>query len=444
MLNAVVQFLAIWYFCQKFSHLDFKTKFSAFLKMVFPTNRAESLVLLTALCAYTSFAAYIALNYRIVFDDRIPWDAYFSFDNRSIVMTGGGFERHPLSNYFFDAVRELAFWFSGGKKDGVFRLVLAVCSAVTVSFSMLQIFKYLRNIIRLPVWISTLLAAFFGLFSTSILLSFTPETYTYTLFLLCLFNYYAALKFRKDEKIPASALTLATISVGGLTITNAAKVFIPVLFEKKLFRSWKNFLSAVYRVAISVIVFILLYLNRLNFDWHRIFTKTGEQYEKFSKPKVTPLWDMVSSWFFGGNILFSSFVIRDYHNKKDFQYKALFMDVYSSWMPYVFVALVLGLMIWSVIKNRKNMLVWMLFLSFLFDVIIHCGLKFGLHTSYIYGGHFVFAYPFLFGWLLYAYRNKPKYLAFLIGLISVMLLFLAANNLYRLTEFFDFLNAYYQ
>ena len=40
--------------------------------------------------SYGILGSYIALNYRIIFDDRIPWDAYFSFDNRSIVMTGGG------------------------------------------------------------------------------------------------------------------------------------------------------------------------------------------------------------------------------------------------------------------------------------------------------------------------------------------------------------------
>ena len=69
-----------------------------------------------SLTSYGILGSYIALNYRIIFDDRIPWDAYFSFDNRSIVMTGGGFERHPLSNYFFDFIREFALWISDGKR----------------------------------------------------------------------------------------------------------------------------------------------------------------------------------------------------------------------------------------------------------------------------------------------------------------------------------------
>ena len=115
-------------------------------------------------------------------------------------MTGGGFERHPLANYFFTWIRETALFFSGGKKDVNFRLALSLISALTVSLSVLQIFKYLRNIIGLPLFLNLLLVVFFSLFSTSILLSFTPETYTYTLFFLVLFNYYAALKLKKNDK----------------------------------------------------------------------------------------------------------------------------------------------------------------------------------------------------------------------------------------------------
>ncbi|WP_297984723.1 DUF6080 domain-containing protein [uncultured Chryseobacterium sp.] len=424
--------------------MNLKKKVTDFFATVFPSKKSEVAVFLFFLIAYGTLAFVIARDYRIVFDNRIPWDAYFSFDNRAIVMTGGGFERHPLSNYFFSWMKELALFISGGKIDATFRMVLALLSAFMVSLSLVQIFKYLRNIIRLPLWLSVLILVFFSIFSTNILLSFTPETYTYTLFLLCLFNYYAALKLRKGEKISGAALALATVGVGGLTITNAAKVFIPVAFEKDLFKSFKNILNAALRGIIAVAVFVLLYLYRLNFDINRIFDKTGEQYDKFSKPKITPLWDMISSWFFGGNMLFSNLIIRDYHNKKGFQYKALFMDVYSSWIPYVFVALVLVLVFWSWFKHFRNKLVQILMISLLFDVIIHCVLKFGLHTSYIYGGHFVFVFPLMIGWLFYGYRNSPKWLSLLRVLLLVITVYLGANNFIRMEEFFTFLEKYYR
>lgn len=424
--------------------MKFKQKAIDTLKTIFPSTGHEWFLFLFFLLGYGSLAHIIALDYHIVFDNRIPWDAYFSFDNRAIVLTGGGFERHPLSNYFFDGIRALALWYSGGKMDASFRWALSVLSASVISMSMVQVFKYLRNIIALPLGWSYSIVLFFSLFSTNILLSFTPETYTYTLFLLMLFNHYAAIKIKKEQPIPATALTLATVSIGGLTITNAAKVFIPILFEKNLFKSFKNLFNALGRSVMAVGIFVLLFLNRLNFDYTKIITKTGEQYEKFSQPKVTPLWDMIASWFFGGNILFSNFITRDYKSPKGFEYKALFMDVYSSWVPYIFVAMVLGLVVWSGIKNFKNPLVKILLLSFFFDILIHCVLKFGLHTSYIYGGHFVYVYPLLIGWLVFAYRKHRTALSILSGILLLLTLYLGFNNGIRMQEFFEFLERYYR
>lgn len=418
-------------------------KIRSFFSYIFPCYGVELIVFMLGLIGYGVLATIIAWDYRIVYDDRIPWDAYFSFDNRAIVTTGGGFERHPLANYFFDQIRELALFFSQGKRDGVFRLVLSWFSVVAISLSCVQVFKYLKNIIELPTYLALLLVLFFGFFSTNILLSFTPETYTYTLLFLLIFNYYAARRLQENKGISIMALTLGGVAIGGLTITNIVKVYIPLLFEKNVFRKGKALGSVLLKGFVSVAVFVLLYLNRVNFDVYRIFAKTGEQYEKFSKPKITPIWDMIVSWFFGGNVLFSNLVVRDYHNKKGFEYKALFMDTYSTGLPYVFVGLLLGLVLWSYIKNFRNTFVQILMISFLVDITIHCVLKFGLHTSYIYGGHFVFIYPLMIGWLFFAYRKSPKMLSFLASVLGVMTFYLIINNIYRMEEFFIFLNTFY-
>lgn len=396
------------------------------------------------IAAYGILGSYIAINYRIIFDSRIPWDAYFSFDNKAIVMTGGSFERHPLSYYFFNWIREFALLFTNDKTDVNFRLILAWMSNIIISLSMVQVFKYLKNIIKLPLPISLLIVFFFSIFSTNILLSFTPETYTYTLFLLILFNYYTAIKFKKDGEIAGSALVLGAVTIGGLTVTNIVKVFIPVLFEKNIFKSWKKFGNAAFRVTLSCVVFIILYLNRIDFKYQNILSKSGQQYEKFSNVKSTPIWDMIYSYFFGGNILFSSFFIREKHNMKRFYFKAVFMEVYSSLFSYVFIGLILSLILWSYFKNFKNKLVQILMLSFFVDILIHCIFRFGLHTSYIYGGHFIFVYPFMIGWLFFAYKNSPKTMSLLLSVIGILCIFLLLNNYHRMIDFFSFLNQYYQ
>lgn len=442
MLHAFLQFLKFSTFA-KIPLLIIKQKLLDFLKTVFPATKFEFFLLVFFLTGYGILGTIIALNYRIIFDDRIPWDAYFSFDNRAIIMTGGGYERHPLSNYFFDWLRQFALLISKGKKDEIFRLTLAWCSNFAISLSLVQIYKYLKNIIQIPQKISLLILFFFAFFSTNILLSFTPETYTYTLLFLVLFNYYAALKLKKEKKIPAAALALGVISIGGLTVTNIVKVYIPLLFEKHIWRSWRNLGNAAYRLLFSLLAFILLFLYRIDFKYLHFLKKSGQQYEKFSSAKITPVWDMIASWFFGGNILFSSFEIRNYHSKKTFFFKALFMEVYPSWLPYFFVLIMLLLVFWSYIKNFRNKFVQILMISFFVDILIHCILKFGLHTSYIYGGHFVFIYPLMFGWLFYAYKNAPKTLVFLYVVISILLTYLLINNFYRMSEFFKFINQYY-
>lgn len=421
-----------------------RKKIIPLLKQVFPSSYTELVVFMLFLFCYGTLGTYIALHSRIVFDSRIPWDAYFSFDNKAIVMTGGSFERHPLAYYFFNWVREFSLFVSGGKMDATFRLTLAWLSNIAISLCIVQIFKYLKNIIRLPLKISLLLVVFFGFFSTTILLSFTPENFTYTLLLLSIYNYYAAVKLRKEEKIPGSALTLAGITIGGITITNLVKVFIPLLFEKGLFRSWKKFGNAVFRVVLTIACFAFLYLLRIDFKYENIFSKTNQQYEKFSNVESIPDWDMMLSYFFGGSILFPSFMTTDKHNMKGFDFKGLLMEPYSSMFCYAFVILLLVLILWSYIKNFKNKFVQVIAISFLVDIVIHCIMRFGLHTSYIYGGHFVFVYPLLLGWLFYAYKSKPVITSLLMVITGILFFFLLINNLFRMSDFFQFLETYYQ
>lgn len=359
-------------------------------------------------------------------------------------MTGGSFERHPLSYYFFDAMRTFIFLFTDHKTDFRFRAALAFFSNITISLSLVTVYKYLRNIVVLPSFYALMIVVFYSLFSTNILLSFTPETYTYTLFLLLLFMYYSAVALAQKEKISGSALTLFSTFVGGLTITNIVKIFVPVLFEKNLFRNWKKFGNALLRITVAVAVFALLFLNRIQFKYENILSKSNAQYEKFSSAEPAPVWDMILSYFFGGNMLFSSFFLREKHNMKGFYFQAIFMEPYSAVLPYLFVAIMLGLLVWAYFRNFKNRFVQIIMLSFAVDFAIHALGRFGLHTAYIYGGHFIYIFPLMLGWLLHSARFFPKILSALLLVIFLLMIFLLINNFHRMLEFFAFLEEFYQ
>ena len=164
----------------------------------------------------------------------------------------------------------------------------------------------------------------------------------------------------------------------------------------------------------------------------------------YSTAKAVPIWDMIVSWFFGGTMLFPGFTTQDYHNKKGFEYKAIFMDVYDSTFAYVFAASIFGLIMWSYFKNFKNKFVQILMISFFVDIIIHCILQFGLKTGYIYGAQYIFIVPLLLGWLFHAYRKSPKVLSLLMVVSLILMSYLFINNLLRMREFFWFLEIFYK
>lgn len=400
------------------------------------------LLLFFFLLVYSTLSWYLATNFRIIFDKRIPWDAYFSFDNKAIVTTGGGFERHPFSNYWFYCIKKLAFWFSDGKVNGTFRFVLAEMSTIAISFSILYVFKFLKNIIELSTKEAFVFCLFYGFFSTNIMLSFTPETYTYSALFIVFFFYYSFSKLKSGRHLHALDYLISGIVIGGLTITNFAKTFIPLFFDRVFYKSWKNFWDSLLKVSLSFTAFVLLYLYRLDFDYLRIISKTGTQYEKFTKARPIALWDMALSWFFGGNILFSSFGIRNYHAQK-FEFKALFMELYTSGFSYAFVVVVLLIVLLSWWRNRKNNWVNILMISLLFDCFIHLVLGFGTASSYIYGGHFVFVLLFMLAYFYESFRYNLRWKMMLNCLLLVLGFYMIANNLYRMHEFLNYCSYYY-
>lgn len=120
------------------------------------------------------------------------------------------------------------------------------------------------------------------------------------------------------------------------------------------------------------------------------------------------------------------------------------MDTYPIFMPYFIIGLLHILIVLSIVTNRRNRLVMILSVSFIIDIVIHCILQFGLKSAYIYGGHFIFIYPLLLGWLFYSLREKQLLFTFSFGIFLLVFVFTFANNICRIVDFFKFITLYYQ
>ncbi|PQL95467.1 hypothetical protein C4S77_01340 [Apibacter adventoris] len=424
-------------------YINIKNCFLKFIKILFPSTRNEGIIFLMLLILYIPLGIYFSFFSTIIYNEKIPWDIYFSFDNRSIILSGGMIEKHPFSYYFIMPIFNLANWFYHINNNlGFFNVIFTVFCAVNVSLGIVFVYKYLTNIINLKTKTTYLIIIFYTFFSTNILLSFTPETYTFSIFLLSFYTYISALFINRQKKIPLIFNTIMGIFIGGETITNLPKTYIPLFFENKKF-NLKEFLTAALKTLFSIVIFVLLYLWRRDWDYMKILSKSATQYEKFSNPKGETWWNMITSYFFGGNMLFPSFIEKNLRFFK-IQYKALYYHIYDQPLQYIFCLSIFLFMIGSLIANRKNKLLYILGFSFLIDIIIHGFMKFGLWVSFIYGGHWVFVVPLLLGWLFYALRNNKKIYKMLFIFLGLLTLYLIINNLFRLSEFINFVNKYYK
>lgn len=414
--------------------------FKFLLKALLPQKKEEKLLFFILLLIYLSYSIYIALSTSVIDNMSYETDIYFSYDNPLILKLGRTqISGHPLLMLFYYPFvligNALVYLVTFKAKT----LLFVLLSSTMISMSCVYVFRYLREIIEIKRTVAYLITLFFAFFSTNLLLCFTPESFTLSAIFLA-FNVYYNSSYIKKEKSPPflSNIVLADFILGGITLTNVAKGIVPVLFfkEKKISILKKVVLLGVIFLAILSIVQIIsiVFLSKNFFESifiHReSFTNSALSGSSFSQ--------MVFTHFFGSAIFFPPMMNYTAYNST-MQY--IIEGNYSYWWQYIFVALMLATIVASLIKNYKNPFVQMIFLLFLIDIIIHCVMKFGINQPFIYGAHWVYCIPLLFGWL-YSKLKEKQAKGFVVFLIC-MFIGLIVNNLYHLTDFINMAQSLY-
>lgn len=410
---------------------SFFPEFKSVIKLIIPNSKAEYFLLFLFIILYYPLGIYLSLNTDII-DEKYVLDLYFSFDNAVNMYYGvKAFETHPLSSIFYIPIRSIYLlleFFSVNSK--IYTLIVTFLCSILVSYSNLFIFKYLKNIIKLHHKYCYRITLFYAIFSGNLILSFTPDSFTFTLFLLSL-NVYIASYFINNNKILSYGyyLVIGTL-IGGQTITNLPKAIEAVLFEKKfIYKNYPYFIKKICNLAlmlISITILIPFKFNILYFIIINLYRQNLFKVENFS------IFNSFISYFFGGNMLLPSLKI-DNSPWKWITHQGIYLNFYDSIYQYLFVFSVLGLILWSIIKNLKNKLLWFLLLSWGFDIFLLIILKLSLNESFIYGGHFIFVIPLIIGWLFNKLKKSYQYI--FNYLLIFFILILIINNGYRIYQF---------
>ncbi|TWP27304.1 hypothetical protein ETU08_08760 [Apibacter muscae] len=415
-----------------------KRKFTVitdYLSILLPKTKYEYLVLLFSLILYYPIGVYLSLTTDIIDKDgRV--DMYFGFDNSICLKYGSMFEvTHPINGILYFPIICLNYIINAvGYSPKIYTLIVVFLCAFFVSYSNLFVYKYLTKILKLNIKETLIIIFPYTFYTCNLLLSFTPETFTFSLFLLSLNIFLVSYFISNNKKIHTLYYVFIGTLIGGQTITNTPKAMIPILFENKL--SKKNYVNVFKKLFISSLLIALIILASLRFRVLEFLGVNMERAEMFAflKNLKHGIHEYFISQFFGGNILFPKVYLSKTNVWGTENLGGIYSYFYDSWTQYLCIFAIIIIMLIGIFKNYKSRLIWIPVISFGVDFFLHMILKLGLFESIIYGGHFIFIVPILLGWSFYRNSSK-KYYNILCIVLSILGLYIIYNNTFEIIEF---------
>lgn len=390
-------------------------------KAFFPIHAMEAGVFFFFFFLYGFLGYYLYKNTALFNIDNLEVGSYLGYDNLNHLRTNGGaFDiSHPLFNCFHILkylLSSLTIKLVG--TDIRIPASLLLMNALT-SGGLLFIYKYLRQITTLSIRRSLLLTLFAGSFFTTIILSFTIETYPFSFFFLILSLFILSKEYKESGYFRRKTIFFLSFLCGGITITNAVKPLMAELLNKTSFTSK---IRTGCKALLPLIMCTLFLLGTYSIK-NQVFspeeptpleTTIGlKQYfvfqENFTKQIFTDFW--------GSSILSPPLTPQTVGTEQ-----VIRPDEYLyGWQKAVTMFYLILILIAACI-NIRNKWVQLIVSYFCIDLIIHFVFRYGMNEAIIFGGHWLFIIPMLLGWL-YVKIPKKLYLAMdwiLLGSIGVI------------------------
>ena len=376
--------------------------------------------------------------------------------------TGYNVYRHPLLAFFV-----WPFYLLNQGLTALFGVncVQFICAAILVFcavYSFVFLYRILREIIGLNRFDSTLLSALLFSFGYVMVSLSVPDHFGPSMMVLICALYLSGKCIQKGRTLSIVQTVLLFFFTAGISLNNGIKIFLDALFVngKRFFRP-KYLLLAVILPALAIWSFARWEYK--TFVWPKEMARKEIKAKKDKQQKAaaykafkdtvgikdsaalekafkadqkkrmwakyradhkqpwnlhtgkpiakgefsrwtdisTPRWDSMVENLFG-----ESLQIHEDQLLGDTLRSRSVIIRYNYWLNYIVEALLVGLFLWGIWLGRRERFLWMALAGFLFDMVLHVGLGFGLNEVYIMTAHWVFVMPIAIGYVLKATRTK--------------------------------------
>lgn len=353
---------------------------------------------------------------------KFRWDNVLSYDDihyvRNIYQEGNDNRniytvvKHPFIYAIGEgiAIVENMLFPNMGHTDHYFHIV--VIQIMINLLGCFYLYKILREHLKLENKWCFLLLILYELATVTLLGTLIVDSFLVSGTLLIMSYYYLA----KQKLLPT---ILLGVVLTGVTITNciifALMAFFLLKDKKDIFK-----VGVSCAVVFVFIVFLLPYKEELITNF---FSTVGKNTESFAKSQEGITW--IKMIFY--NLLASPlFFINQSHiikNGLDF----VTFDLASGKVILITTIVIFLFLIYLVIKNRKDRYMLAAVAVFIYNIILHGIVKFGLYEGTIYGLHFLFSEILM---LAFGFKIKNKYVR--IAFITFVMLMLFVQIRYNL------------
>lgn len=271
-------------------------------RTLFPTTPIE-----TGLFLFF-FLLYGCIGYRMLFHTELidvpngGAGSYLGYDNLFHLHTrGGAFDiSHPFFGIFHLLKTLLTILLTTLFKEKTSGIICLTLMNLLITGGLVLIYRYLKQIVRISSRRALLLTGFTGCFFTTVVLSFTTESYPFSFFLLVFSLLMLSREYMQTGYIKGRTILFLSFLCGGITITNAAKPTMALFLNKapfwrKIRTGFKVMLPFIICVA-AVMGFYTLKAKLFNPEGLSPIETTGQlgQYfihdETFGKQALVDFW----------------------------------------------------------------------------------------------------------------------------------------------------------
>ena len=345
---------------------------------------------LLALLALYIYSTGLLMPHGDAIGAYLGYDNYFRFTTR-----GGAWDvSHPLITPLYLINRALLVPLLG---EGGALVVMLLGSALLMAIAVAGCCGYLRRVVQLGTGRSLLLSGLLLSTFTVMTLSFTVESYPLSMALLVLSLLCLSGQLKQEKRLSGWHVTLWSLVLGGVTLTNFAKPLSLLLLSKEesLWQRVRKVLLPTLLLLALVVAVGWFYQQRRAGAEESMFTAQVNDLLRFQTRSA----DIVPD-FFGHPLLISNLEMRELYGET-----VLRPTPYACWAMKLFPWGVVLLLLAMIGVGRRYPLAWAIPLYLVVDVAVHLVGGYGLDEAIIFGGHWVFLVPMALGWL---YRVVPR------------------------------------